>query len=100
MSRNQVPGVGSWWDDEQLAPEASYEYALSIAGDTHFLKNPSLISPATFGHNGAGGTCLTIDPMRELLMLYYSVELDKGPLDDHLWSNDLFINGVVSAVLD
>ena len=68
--------------------------------DTHFLKNPSLISLSTFGHNGAGGTGLTIDPERELVMLYYSVELVEHPLDKHWWNKDLFINGIISAVLD
>jgi len=100
MTRNQIPGIGSWWGEVQLTPEASYGYALSIAGDTHFLINPSLISPTTYGHTGGGGTCITIDPERELVILYYSVELAKDPLGVHLWNNDLFVNGIISAVLD
>lgn len=100
MSRNQIPGIGSWDGETQFSPEASYGYGLFVTGHTHFLKNSSLISPSTFGHGGAGGVELIIDPERELVLLYFSNELRDGPLGEP-WSNkDLFVNGIVSAVLD
>ena len=100
MTRNQIPGIGSWEGETQFSPEASYGYGLFISGNTHFMKEPSLVSPKSFGHNGGGGTGFIIDRARELVMLYYAVELRTGLPWEHFWRIDLFFDGIISAVLD
>lgn len=72
------------WQEEQLIPEKIVELFLSTQGKdgrrslgfvTGYKENPHLpneASSSTFGHTGFTGTCLWIDPKKELVFVFLS----------------------------
>jgi CubicO group peptidase (beta-lactamase class C family) len=108
MTRNQIPGTTStYWDE--VFPEACWGLGWNIVGNKTFAG--SLWSPKTFTHGGTGGIRLWIDPVNEIVGVFFSVmsyehERFTGQetlrTADHrcLCSEDLFINAVTAAVID
>jgi CubicO group peptidase (beta-lactamase class C family) len=93
MTRNQIPGVEARWGD-QFFSEASWGLGWSIQGNKRD-EYGSLCSPQTFSHGGAGGTFLWVDPVREVVGVYFSVYshyTDCG--------TDLYSNMIMSAIED
>ncbi len=93
MTRNQIPGVAARWGD-QFFSEASWGLGWSIQGNKRD-EYGSLCSPQTFSHGGAGGTFLWVDPVREVVGVYFSVYshyTDCG--------TDLYSNMIMSAIED
>jgi CubicO group peptidase (beta-lactamase class C family) len=99
MTRNQIPGISSQIPGE-FFPEASWGFGWSIRGNKKALRYGSLHSPQTFSHHGAGGVQFWVDPVYEIVGLYFSVALE---FIDDLRSkecHDLFMNAVTAAVVD
>ena len=99
MTRNQIPGIGSRFGDE-FFPEASWGLGWGIRGDKKALRYGSLHSPQTFSHQGAGGAFFWVDPVYDLVGVYFSVVLE---MIDSLRSKtgfDLFMNAVTAAVVE
>ncbi len=101
MTRNQIPGISAHFGDEYY-PEATWGLGLDVQGNKKSLFYPSLSSPSTFGHDGAGGVWLSIDPTYDLVCVYLSVELAEtsGPRPRQKWNADLFVNAITAAVDD
>src|SRR5579859_282591 len=98
MTRNQIPGVPATYRGEVFR-EASWSLAWDVRGEKHALRDASLLSSATFEHGGAGGVCLCIDPVNELVAAYFSVQLHAGQrIGSPLWRGDLFVNAAVAAI--
>jgi serine-type D-Ala-D-Ala carboxypeptidase len=73
---------------------------LPIGDNKRALQWGSLHSPQAFDHYGAGGVFVWVDPVYEIVGVYFSVALE---LIDDLRSKecyDLFMNGVTAAVID
>ncbi len=99
MTRNQIPGISSRFVDE-FFPEASWGLGWSIHGNKKALRSGSLHSPQAFNHQGSGGVVVWVDPVYDLVGVYFSVVLE---LIDGLHAKtcvDLFINAVTAAVVD
>jgi len=99
MTRNQIPGISSRWVDE-FFPEATWGLGWSIHGNKKALRGGSLHSPQAFSHQGAGGIGVWVDPVYDLVGVYFSVVLE---MIDSLHAKtcfDLFMNGVTAAVVD
>lgn len=92
MTRNQIPGIGARFGDE-FFPEASWGLGWGIRGNKKY--GGTLISPRTFDHGGSGGVFLWVDPVYEIVGLYFSVSIQSGK-----WNADLFVNAVTAAVID
>jgi CubicO group peptidase (beta-lactamase class C family) len=99
MTRNQIPGISSRFGDE-FFPEASWGLGWSIHGSKKALRSGSLHSPQAFSHQGAGGIGFWVDPVYDLVGVYFSVALE---LIDSMHSDtcfDLFMNAATAAVVD
>ena len=58
-----------------------------------------LLSDQAYGHGGASGVVLWIDPDSELLFVFFSVIMEE--LDDRpMLGADLFMNMIASSVID
>ncbi len=101
MTRDQIPGISAHFGDEYY-PEATWGLGLDVQGNKKSPFYPSLSSPRTFGHDGAGGVWLSIDPTYDLVCVYLSVQLANtaGSKPRQKWSADLFVNAVTAAVED
>jgi CubicO group peptidase (beta-lactamase class C family) len=103
MTRNQIPGTSARFFDVEF-PEASWGYGWSVnapyKGEAY---GEPLVSPRTFMHRGGGGTLLWVDPRDEIVGVYLSVVLAHRESDqpnEPVWSGDLFMNMIASAVVE
>jgi CubicO group peptidase (beta-lactamase class C family) len=101
MTRNQIPGIGTTFFDGMYYPEASWGYGWGIHGNGKWKYfDGSLHSPRAFNHSGAGGVYLWVDPVYEIVGVYFSVLAHIIPPNDPKWCTDLFVNAVTAAALD
>jgi CubicO group peptidase (beta-lactamase class C family) len=98
MTRNQIPGVSAQFGEE-LFPEAGWGYGWEVKGNKKSIRDGSLTSPATFSHGGSGGVWLWIDPVYEIVGVYFSVSPVRAPFQPD-WCVDLFMNAVTAAVIE
>jgi CubicO group peptidase (beta-lactamase class C family) len=101
MTRNQIPGIGTTWFGEVI-PEAAWGLGWSVHGPKTGWCG-ALYSPDAFEHWGAGGTYIWVDPVYELVGVYFSVSRVPGSAEGgypHPWRNDLFTDAATSAVVD
>lgn len=93
MTRNQIPGISSRSFDE-FFPEATWGFGWNV----HEGKKDrgTLHSPKAFCHGGAGGVFLWVDPVYEIVGVYFSVQLGEW----YAMNFDLFMNAVTAAVVD
>lgn len=97
MTRNQIPGIGARLDDE-VFPHAYWGLGWSInAPFKGTLYGEHMLSGSAFGHGGAGGVFIWVDPIYEIVAAYFSVLPDE----EHLPTKgcaDLFINMVLASI--
>jgi CubicO group peptidase (beta-lactamase class C family) len=98
MTRNQIPGVGARFGEE-FFPEAIWGYGWNLDGNKRYQGRAALPSSATFSHGGAGGVSLWIDPIYEIVGVFFSVSLWLVPNKSVRSCLDLFMNAVTAAVL-
>jgi CubicO group peptidase (beta-lactamase class C family) len=97
MTRNQIPGI-STHEGNEFFPEASWGLGWDVLGDKKPLYDGSLCSLHTFMHGGGGGVRLWVDPIYEIIGVYFSVILENTAAGVALWQADLFMNAVTAAV--
>jgi CubicO group peptidase (beta-lactamase class C family) len=100
MTRNQIPGISAEYNGEYLS-EASWGFGWEIHGQKKPNYDGTLHSPQTFSHGGAGGVYFWVDPVYELVGIYFSV-VQKPTDDGHhpIWQVDYFVNAVTAAIID
>jgi CubicO group peptidase (beta-lactamase class C family) len=99
MTRNQIPGISARFLDE-FFPEAGWSYGWAIDCNKKARVYGSLYPPAAFGHPGSGGVFLWIDPVHDLVGIYFSVVPRNRPDEDRAeWCADLFTNAVTAAIV-
>jgi CubicO group peptidase (beta-lactamase class C family) len=98
MTRNQIPGVSAAFFGEHF-PEAGWGYGWEVKGEKKATRDGSLDSPARFGHGGAGGVFLWVDPTCDLVGAYFSVVRAETEAGSPIWAADLFANMVTAAVV-
>jgi CubicO group peptidase (beta-lactamase class C family) len=97
MTRNQLPGISARFGTE-FFPEAGWGYGWGIEIGKRERRGPTLVSPQTFSHGGSGGVFLWIDPVAEIVGVYFSVARQAAPFQS-LWYIDHFADMVTAAVL-
>ena len=99
MTRNQIPGVPA--DFFGMHPEADWGFGFGIVSSDRWRMFDGNLPPnGGFGHSGAGGLAFWVDPVNDLIALYFSVcDIDADD-DTHFWEFDLFQNLVTAAVAD
>jgi CubicO group peptidase (beta-lactamase class C family) len=98
MTRNQIPGVVAQYGIEMF-PEAGWGLGWAIQENKKNIRYGSLLSPSAFWHSGAGGVNLWVDPVYEIVGVYFSVELESRPDGGHKWNLDLFANAVTASII-
>jgi CubicO group peptidase (beta-lactamase class C family) len=109
MTRDQIPGLGARYGGE-FFPGASWGFGWSVRGNKKSLAyGEPLQSPKALCHTGAGGVLLWVDPVYEIVGVYFSVLSDSGippgvatPEGSPYVRScmDLFINAVTAAVVE
>ena len=94
MTRNQIPGLSAWSGDE-FFPEASWGFGWNVRGVKKSRYRGTLHSQKTFGHGGAGGVLLWVDPVYEIVGVWFSVQIEES-----CWSRDLFMDAVTTAAVN
>src|SRR5262245_60724001 len=94
MTHNQIPGIGAQFRGE-FFPEASWGLGWSIHENKRASRDGSLYSPQAFNLDGAGGVFLWVDPVYEIVGVYFSVAFEQSKP-----CRDLFLNAVTAAVVD
>ncbi len=101
MTRNQIPGIEAHLFEERF-PEAGWGLGWSInleyKGQTY---GEALLSPTSYSHGGAGGVFLWIDPVREIVGVFFSVAMENKESDVPsmpVWNVDLFMNMVSASI--
>ncbi len=97
MSRVQNPNLGVW-DGYHNSYADSWGHGWEVRGVKKGPLYGCLHSPSTFGHSGAGGQLIWMDPEYDLLGVFFSVELGTRENEYHHWSADLFVNMVTAAI--
>ena len=102
MTRNQVPGISSRFVDE-VFPEAGTGISWFIRENKKAVAyGETLQSSKTFVHSGAGGVLIWVDPIRDIVGCYFSVNMGPITIAEtyRYWCADLFINAVMAAIVD
>ncbi len=101
MTRNQIPGIAGGYGKEWF-PEAGWGLGWSI--NLEFKDQAygeALLSPTSYLHGGAGGVHLWIDPVREIVGVFFSVAMENKESDEPsmpVWNVDLFMNMVSASI--
>jgi CubicO group peptidase (beta-lactamase class C family) len=101
MTRNQIPGIAGGIGEEWF-PEAGWGLGWSI--NLEFKDQAygeALLSPTSYLHGGAGGVHLWIDPVREIVGVFFSVAMENKESDKPsmpVWNVDLFMNMVSASI--
>jgi CubicO group peptidase (beta-lactamase class C family) len=99
MTRNHIPGIPAEIIGE-FFPEASWGLGWDVQGNKKGMYfDGTLKSPAAFGHGGAGGVYMWVDPAYDLVGVYFSVALELIDIVRPIWTADLFQNAMTAAVV-
>ncbi|MBV7331043.1 beta-lactamase family protein [Chloroflexi bacterium TSY] len=99
MTRNQIPGIGARNGDE-FFPEAGWGLGWSVHGNKKALYDGTLYSSKTYSHGGAGGVQLWIDPVYEIVGVYFAIATEFTELGVPREQPDLFMNMVTASVTE
>jgi CubicO group peptidase (beta-lactamase class C family) len=99
MTRDQIPGVPAVYGPERF-DQAGWGYGWNIKVEKREANRPGLASSSTFEHSGAGGAAVLVDPQRELLVVYFSVETSGEPGEVHQWCMDHLADAAIAAIDD
>jgi len=101
MTRNQIPGISARYYGGEFFPEASWGLGWDIHGNRKGLYyDGGLNSPSAFAHGGGSGVYMWVDPVYEIVGVYFSVALELTPHGRPKRSHDLFANAVTAAVVE
>jgi CubicO group peptidase (beta-lactamase class C family) len=80
MTRNHIPSIPVWFGGYFFA-EGSWGFGWEIQGEKHEKSGPSRCSPRTFSHPGGGGTYIWVDPVTEVVGIFFSLRTASNPSD-------------------
>jgi len=95
MTRNHIPGVASEYRNEYF-PEAYWGYGWGINGTKK--DGGDLFSAEAYSHWGAAGVFFVVDPVYELVSVYFTVERDLQKPFKNMYT-DYFNNVLLSAIV-
>jgi CubicO group peptidase (beta-lactamase class C family) len=101
MTRNQVPGISARIFDE-IFPEAGWGLGWSInLAHKGMAYGEPLVPSTAYLHGGAGGVHLWMDPVNEIVGVYFSIVMANKEGDQSnapIWNSDLYMNLVTATV--
>ena len=98
MTTNQIPGSGLTVRRRALRGGFMGTW-LERASEPDARRGGSLYSAQAFEHNGSGGTYLWVDPIYDLVGVYFSSAAHGRPGLNAGWQADLFSNVVTASIL-
>lgn len=96
MTRNRIAGVASEYRDEYF-PEAYWGLGWSVNGTK--LDGGDLFSQQAYSHWGAAGVFVAVDPVYELVSVYFTVEKDLQKPFKNMYT-DHFNNVLLASIRD
>jgi len=100
MTRNQIPGIGAHFLDEYF-PEGDWGLGWSVhQNGKSWAYGEILQSQRSFCHGGAGGVFLWVDPVYEVVAVFFSVYLELRENERPEACTDLLINTVLSSIVE
>jgi len=100
MTRNHIPGINAEFMGEYF-PEASWGFGWDVHENKKAVRDGSLNSPRSFAHGGTGGTYFWMDPVYEIVGVFFSVHMEEGRRTHSArWCGDYFMNAVTAAIVD
>lgn len=106
MTRNQIPGVGAHWGDE-FFQEACWGLGWGVwEGRKGTPWGGALATRRAFGHVGAGGNLLFVDPGHEIVIVYLAAQettraMPRYPFEPFTLAGALwFIDAAMAAITD
>jgi CubicO group peptidase (beta-lactamase class C family) len=93
MTRNQVQGIPREMIDGITNQPQGFGWFL--LDGIQFPNTPCLISPSSYGHSGASGTMIWVDPTYDLIgaFLFTKIREENRPLDH-------FIDSIMGCIID
>ena len=87
MTRNQIPGIPrELFQGIATAPHCGFGW--KMISEFRVPCTPGLLSPQSYGHTGASGSILWVDPKYDLVGVLFSTYIGE------LWPMNLFIVGL------
>jgi CubicO group peptidase (beta-lactamase class C family) len=99
MTRDHIPEVQAV-DPPEVFNQAGWGLGWGIQINKKALYYPTLVSPRAFGQGGAGGVQLWVDPAYEMVTAYFGVTQEWAAFERERSAFGLFVNAVMSAVVD
>jgi CubicO group peptidase (beta-lactamase class C family) len=100
MTRDHLPGMKAILLGEEF-PNAGWGLGWSIAlPQKSRVYGESLPTPNYFNHGGYGGVEIWVDPVNEIVGVYFSVALEEDSTGFALQEADLFMNMVTAGIGD
>ncbi len=100
MTRNQIPGIGGHHLDEYF-PEAEWGLGWGVYQNRKsWAYGEILQSQHSICHGGAGGVFIWVDPVYDVVAVFFSVVLELLENERPKACTDLFINAVLSSIVD
>jgi CubicO group peptidase (beta-lactamase class C family) len=100
MTSNQIPGIEGQIRDE-IFPEAEWGLGWSVhVNGKSWAYDEILLSQNAFCHGGAGGVFLWVDPVYEIVAVFFSVYVEILENERPNACTDLFINAVLSSIIE
>lgn len=101
MSRDQIPGIRAQFFD-MPERDANYGYGWIIQSNECWrYMSATLPAMGSYSHPGAGGISFWVDPVNEIVGVYFEVTTQiTQDLEAVTWSYDFFQNVITSAVDD
>jgi CubicO group peptidase (beta-lactamase class C family) len=100
MTRNQIPGISAVFNNETF-PEAEWGLGWSIKGGKNaWIWAETFLSGQSYCHGGTGGVMLWIDPVYELVALFFCTYARLGPSERAIIGSDLYINSLIASITE
>lgn len=98
MIKDQIPGISANLLDMRF-PDAGWGLGWSIGAPFKGrVYGEQLPTPHYFNHGGHGGVEMWVDPVNEIVGVFFSVALDTDDRDFTIHDADLFMNMVTAGV--
>ena len=93
MTRNQIPGIPREFF-QGIAPAPHCGFGWKMISEFRVPGTPGLLSPQSYGHTGASGAIVWVDPKYDLVGVLFNTYIGE------LWPMDIFIDAIMGSITD
>ena len=100
MTRDQTPGILAEYEGETIG-EAEWGLGWSIHnnGRSRIYDEP-LLSQGSYSHGGIGGVFIWVDPVKDLVAVFFSTTISMNRYEWPAAATDLFINSLLASIVE